>query len=198
MYLKIARITDFIYNKSIKYFPKNYINTLSSKESIVSRYIISKEIEKSYNLNNYLPKFDINLKPLFDNEIFWSISHKDDLVFVWIDNELIWVDIEIYKERDLSLLDQFSDREYLLLWWKNWDNFYMLWTAKESVIKYNLSDLNDLSKIELIEAENLKKDIRELNFSKKLVLSNKSSINQVYFWRKDDNFYSVCTNSVIE
>jgi hypothetical protein len=120
------------------------------------------------------------------------------LVFVWIHNDIIWIDLEIYKERDLSLLDQFNLEEYNVLWWKNWDNFYILWTAKESVIKYNLSDLNDLSKIKLLEEETLIKNISNLQFSKKLILKYKSNINQAYFWRKDDIFYSVCINSMIE
>ncbi len=198
MFFDIKNNLELEYKKAIKYFPLDYINSLWSKESIVSRFIISKKIEKIFNINNYLLKFDENWIPLFDNGIFWSISHKDNLVFVWVHNELIWIDLEIYKERDLSVLDQFEIEEYNILWWKNWDNFYILWTAKESVIKFNLLNLNDLSKIKLIQEKNIQKNISNLEFSKKLLLSYNSWINQVYFWRKDEIFYSVCINCVIE
>jgi len=198
MFLKIQKDISKEYDKALNYFPENYIDSLKSKESIVSRFLISKEIEKKYKLNKYLPKFNANWIPLFDNGIFWSISHKDDLVFVCVNNEMIWVDIELYKVRDLSVLNKFSDNEYNILWWKNWDNFYILWTAKESVIKYNQLNLNYLSKIDVFDVQKIKLNISELNFSIKILLNYENDINQVYFWRKDDIFYSVCSNNVIQ
>lgn len=199
MFLKIENNIIDSFAKSLSYFPEKYIKPFLLKESLVARYIISMYIDNTYNVAKYLPKNDNNKKPVYDlKDIYWSISHKDWFVFVWISDDKIWVDLEIYKERDISLLDQFTNLEYTLLWWKNWYNFYVLWTAKESIIKYNLLNLEELYEIELKEVSNNHKKINEIIFEKVLVLNYKSSINQVFFWKKDDVFYSVCSNSVIE
>lgn len=194
MFLKIQKNINSDYNKALKYFSLDYLATLKSKESIVSRFIISKEVEKKYKIKKYLPKINLNWIPLFDNGIFWSISHKEDLVFVWVNNKKIWVDIEIYKERDLSLLNQFNDEEYALLWWKKWINFYILWTAKESIIKHDLLKLDDILYIKLIKIKDIKKVIDGMIFIKELLFDYKTSQKQVFFWKKDDIFYSVCVN----
>lgn len=198
MYLKILCDFDSIYNKAIKYFPLDYVETLKSKESIVSRYLISKEVENTYKIINYLPKIDYHKIPKFDNNIFWSISHKDNLVFVWVSKNMIWIDIEIYKERDSAVLDKFSIEEYELLWWKNWINFYILWTAKESIIKFNLLMLDDMSNIKLIKVQENISDFSKITFAKELLFNNKNNINQVKFWFKGDIFYSVCSNNMIK
>ncbi len=192
MFLKIQKNINSDYNKALKYFSLDYLSTLKSKESIVSRFIISKEVEKKYKIEKYLPKINSDWIPLFDNGIFWSISHKDDLVFIWVSTEMIWVDIEVYKERDLSLLNQFNNEEYVLLWWKNWINFYILWIAKESIIKYNLWKLDDIWDVKLIKINDIEKVIDGVIFIKELLFDYKISQKQVFFWRKDDVFYSVC------
>lgn len=198
MFLNIVSKIELEYKNALNYFPLDYINQLNSKESIVSRFLISKEVENTYKIHNYFPKFDENKIPLSNNGIFWSISHKGDLVFIWIDINKIWIDVEIYKERDKSLLDQFSDEEYNIFWWKNWVNFYIIWTAKECVIKYNLLNLNNLNDIKIKEIKNVDNWISNLIFSKKIVLKYKTQTNQVYFGRKDDIFYSVCSNIMLE
>jgi hypothetical protein len=114
------------------------------------------------------------------------------LVFIWVSTEMIWVDIEVYKERDLSLLNQFNNEEYVLLWWKNWINFYILWIAKESIIKYNLWKLDDIWDVKLIKINDIEKVIDGVIFIKELLFDYKISQKQVFFWRKDDVFYSVC------
>lgn len=193
MFLQIKNITDSLYLESQNYFSKKYSNSIKSKESLVARFIISKEFEKEYWIKNYLPRVDESWIPLFDNGIFWSISHKEDLVFIWIDDKKIWIDIEFFKERDISVLDQFYYREYNLIWWKNWNNFYTIWTAKESVIKYLNLVLDDMKNTELIRVKNMEKTINKIDFTKTLSLNYKSQQLQVFFWVKDNIFYSVCS-----
>ncbi len=194
MFLQISNNIDFLYEEAITYFSLDYLTTLKSKESIVSRFIVSKEVEKIYWVKNYLPKIDSYWIPLFDNGIFWSISHKEDLVFVWINDKMIWIDIEVFKERDLSVLEQFTMGEYNLLWWKKLENFYILWTAKESIIKYNLWKLDDIININLINVKDIEKVIDGMIFTKELLFDYKTNKMQVFFWKKDDVFYSVCVN----
>jgi hypothetical protein len=58
MFLKIQKNINSDYNKALKYFSLDYLSTLKSKESIVSRFIISKEVEKKYKIEKYLPKIN--------------------------------------------------------------------------------------------------------------------------------------------
>jgi len=193
MILKIINNSDIYYKDAIDYFPKEYSSIISSKESLVSRYIISTIVDNSFNIKKYLPKVDATWKPVYLYEnLYWSISHKENLVFVWISDTQIWVDIEFYKERDNSVLDYFLDSEYELLGWKNWSNFYVLWTAKESVIKYNLSNLDNINGIKLLELISNEQIISDLKFSKKLLFNYKNNINQVFFWENEGKFYSIC------
>lgn len=193
MFLKIKDSTFLKFKEIDNYFPKNYIEQFFWKESIYARYILSKEINKIYWIKNYFPKNDNNWKPIFESNFFWSLSHKNNLIFIWINDKNIWIDIEIYKERDLSILNIFSDEEYILLLWKNWYSFYIIWTAKESVIKYNLWNLDDMKYIKLIWVIKSKKLINKLNFDLILILQFKWQNNNVIFWRKNFMFYSVCT-----
>lgn len=45
------------------------------------------------------------------------------------------IDIAENEERNISLLDTHSISEYDIMAGNNWNNFYILWTAKESIIK---------------------------------------------------------------
>ncbi len=194
MNLQIQNNIDSLYQDTLNYFPKNYINNFNSKESLVARYLISKEIEREFWIKNYFPQIDKTWKPIFDNWLFWTISHKDDLVFVWVSDKKIWIDIEVYKERDISVLNQFDDEEYIVLWWKNFENFFILWTAKESVIKYIFGSLDDMKNIILKSVKDSKKTITWLDFTLFLSLNYKWQNRQVFFGRKDDVFYSVCVD----
>lgn len=199
MFLKIENNISEIYNININYFQAYYQKTIKSKESIVARYLISMYIDEYYNIKSYYPKIDENWKPIFDlDNLYWSISHKDNLVFVWVSNEKIWVDIEIYKDRDLSLLDTFSIDEYNILWWKTWTNFYILWTAKESFIKSMLFELKEMDEIKLVNKKDINKELNNLNFSMELLLDFNWINNQVYFWRIDDINYSICSDNMLE
>jgi len=83
------------FEKAIFYFPQNYLDSLKhkQKESIVARYYISKLVEKHFWIKNFLPQINEKGVPIFENNIFWSISHKKDLVLVWISKEKFGLDI---------------------------------------------------------------------------------------------------------
>lgn len=190
MLLKKLNLDNKILKDAKSSFNINYIEN-KSDESIVARYIIYKELKRQ-GINNYLPKVDNDWIPIFVDDNFWSISHKTWLVFVWISKDKIWLDIEVYKERDTSLLDKFNLEEYNLLGWKNWNNFYILWTAKESIIKYNLWKLDYIKGIKLISTSSHIKNISWINFTDELVFLFNWLVYYVYSWDSDDIFYSIC------
>ena len=119
--------------------------------------------------------------------------YKKDLTLIWVGKEKIWLDVEIFKEKDSSLLDIFKDKEYNLLWWKNWENFYILWTGKESLIKYNLWKLDDMQNL-ILEKVVLEKNIIDwLTFDKILVINWK----KVYNFGNSKIVYSFLTWNLI-
>jgi len=192
MHLQIQKITSDLIEQFKNYFPKKYLESLKNKqqESLVARFLISKLVEKKYWIKNFLPEVDENWIPVFEKDIFWSISHKKWVVFVAISKEKIWIDIEIIKKRDISLLNTFKNSEYKLLWWKNWKNFYVLWTAKEAIIKKNLGNLDDMKNLVLEKKLFKSKKILDFVFEKELLFS----WQKAYFIIENNIVYSISFN----
>lgn len=176
MYLIIQQINNKLFNQALLFFDKNYIEKLKEKstfkESLVARYLIENSPE--YNKND-----------------FYSISHKTNLVFIWINDKKIWVDIEIFKNRDKSLLNSFTINEYDVIWWKNFENFYFIWTAKESIIKYEWLILDNMKNIILKKSKDSDKKISDINFSKKLTFEYDKKQYIVYSWKIEDKIFSI-------
>lgn len=163
--IKIINKKDFNLSND---FQKKYPN-INNIESLIARNEI-------FNITDKLIKTDNNWKPIFENGLFWSISHKKDLVFIWMSNSNIWLDIEIIKERWDEIFSLHSTDEYKLIWWKNLENFYHLWTLKESVIKLNLDTIDNLSKIKILKIQNEENIINWIKFKYKSEWS--------FFWKK--------------
>ena len=190
MKLLLKKINQKDLEQARNYFTLDYLQNLKNKqkESIIARYYISLFVKDIFWIENFEPKIDKTWKPIFENNIYWSISHKKDLILIWVGKEKIWLDVEIFKEKDSSLLDFFKDKEYNLLWWKNWENFYILWTGKESLIKYNLWKLDDMQKL-VLEKVVLEKNIIDwLTFDKILVINWK----KVFSGKKNIIYWLLC------
>jgi len=104
-------------------------------------------------------------KPIFW-DFYWSVSHKKDLVMVWVDQRPLWVDIEICKSRWEELFSYHPDAQYEELGWQTWENFYRLWTLKEAVIKLNLSQMDNLNKVKIISSEKILIDTEGIMFDR--------------------------------
>lgn len=79
----------------------------------------------------------------------WSISHSENYIAFIVSSSITGIDIVEIHERDIALFDIHSKVEYQLLWWKCWENFYILWTAKEAIIKSRWWILDDMKFITL-------------------------------------------------
>ncbi len=65
----------------------------------------------------------------------WSLSHAGNFVAVaWSQSE-VGIDIEVPVPRSDLLWAQWTEAEWQILRTKNWFNFYVLWTAKEALVK---------------------------------------------------------------
>lgn len=87
------------------------------------------------------------------NLLYWSISHSQNHLAYIASDIPTGIDIAEYEERDISLLDLHSQLEYDWLSGKSWKNFYILWTAKECIIKCNGWQLDDMRLIQFISRE---------------------------------------------
>lgn len=186
--LKIIKIAPNFITPTKNILPKDYIQSLQNKqhinESILARELIFIE-------NNFLPKINENGKPVFENNNFWSISHKKDIVFVWTDNLPIGIDIEIKKERWIEVFSLHKKEEYNLLGEKDFHNFYILWTIKESVIKLNLAWIDDLDSIIINKIDSKKTIIDGITFEFKILWKFKNKDFVSYSWFENDLVWSM-------
>ncbi len=131
-----------------------------SDESIEARYHLLEFLAREYGYHGVLEK-DYNGRPIpiiihnleFTIILYWSISHSENYGAFIISDTQAGIDIAEIRERNSSLFSTHSDQEYILLWGKNWNNFYILWTAKEAIIKSIGGELDDMRDIWLIYSQ---------------------------------------------
>lgn len=116
---------------------KNYKNEDDRKLSILSSLLLDKALKK-HDLSERDMKYTFNAygKPYFINakELHFSISHSGDYAMVVMSDKEIGCDIQQIKDINLSIADRFftaEERKYV----KCTENFFRIWTLKESFIK---------------------------------------------------------------
>ena len=126
-------------------------------ESIEARYHLLEYLETEYRWKGRLEK-DVSWVPIpifcpdrGKKKVYWSLSHSENFTAYIVSDSPTGIDIAEYEERDESLLSTHTDTEYNLLGSKNWQNFYILWTAKEAILKKNWGTLDDMKHIFLRE-----------------------------------------------
>ena len=126
----------------------------SKWESIEARYFLLEYLSKMYWYNWMLTQdaewVPLPVETLSGEVIYWSLSHSAHYVAYCVWSSAVGIDIAEIDERDESLLSTHSDAEYTLLGWAWWRSFYILWTAKESIIKLIGSTLETMGEIRLV------------------------------------------------
>lgn len=125
-------ISEYRIKKAIKYKSEN-----DKKLSILSSLLLDKAL-KAYGFNEKDMQYSFNAygKPYFANaeELHFSISHSGDYAMVVISDNEIGCDIQQIKDVNLSIADRFfspAEGEYV----ESNEDFFRLWTLKESFIK---------------------------------------------------------------
>lgn len=128
--------------------------------------------------------------------IFSSKSHSKNYVFYWFSRENLGIDIEFLKPRSKDFLEIFSKNEYEIIWEKNLENFYLMWTAKESIIKYVNGNLDDMWNMFLKKISK-----RSIKISKMLFIFEAEyifwkNIFLVYSHMEGEKIYSLCFKKI--
>jgi phosphopantetheinyl transferase len=129
------------------------LESLFSVESIEVRYWLLEYLNREYSYYGRLEKNNEGqpIPILTPEKVYWSLSHSDNFVAYIIASYPVGIDIVDVVIRDPSLLESHSEAEYLLLGGKDWYNFYILWSAKETIIKLCGWALDDMCDIHLRE-----------------------------------------------
>jgi len=155
-YIKsIKEIDDKFVNDNLYLLPKyriEKINKLVKKEdkylSFYAGYLLYILLkENGFNDIDKEIYFNENNKPLLPSKynLYFSISHSKDMVFVAISDKKIGIDIEFIDEKiNLNIKKYFSKEDIETLEnSKNYLNtFFDIWTLKESYLKYLGEGLN--------------------------------------------------------
>jgi phosphopantetheinyl transferase len=157
----------------------------------------NQKLFKYYTYKRFFNIEDENLLKKIDTEHYYqwqhvSTSYTWDWIFLAIADEKIGIDLEEIKERSQEMLDFFSDKDYALVWEKNRENFFLLWTAEECLIK--TSDacfFEDGKKVIIKRIEKKEQIIAWIKFSWQAIMSLHENEYKVYSWIEDNKIYSI-------
>lgn len=201
MYLEIAETSQEKIQIAEWYFEKSYRDSLLSKtnyhQSIIARYIISKNISTLYNVKNYIPPIDYNNSA--EEGIHSSISHSNNFIFVGIHTTKIWVDLEYKKKKKTDIYKIFSENEWMILdtiqayhpTKEKIDFFYILWTSKESLIKFLWVNIDAVEKITLKKITLTESIFSQIKFSYILSLEYNNIVYKTYCGENSKVTYSI-------
>lgn len=142
----------------------------NKKQTILGYYLLNKLLKSSYDLYK-IPEiiFNENGKPLFKEiNIYFNISHSEELVACAISSKNIGIDIEKIQSKKTSLINYICNEEELKQIETSLNKeqeFIEIWTKKESYIKFKGSSVTN-------NLKNVLNDVNE-NFFKISIIKQK-------------------------
>lgn len=128
---------------------------LKGKSKVAALSLFARESAKISALksNFSVEKFDKDEKgvPLPSNGIFWSVSHKPDIVAGVVSTQKIGIDIERIKDVSDALFKRIVSPEERICFGDQDSNmvFFRAFTAKEAVVKQRTEGITGLSKVKI-------------------------------------------------
>ena len=164
-------------------------------ESINSPYY-NQKVFKYLTYKNYFQIEDEEALKMIDIQHYYdwqyvSTSYTWDYIFLAIANEKIGIDIETIRDRTPEMIDFFSE-EYDLIWWKTRENFFLLWTAEECIIKTsNACFFEEGKNVKIKSLEKKAQKLWGLSFSYESIMTLNERDYKVYTWKIENLIYSI-------
>jgi len=132
------------------------LKSLSTKERAAVMHCFSREalMLSAGRTGISLPPLEKDARgsPLvFGNGYHWSLSHKPSGCAAVVGQGRMGIDIEEIRTRHQGIMDYaVTKEEWALLGEQSWQNFFIVWTAKEAVLKAEGIGLAGLSRCRLV------------------------------------------------
>lgn len=143
-----------------------------------SKQFVEYVLKKVFNVEGEIKKTE-NGKPYIENcPYHFNVSHSGELVMVAVSDKPIGIDVEKITDRDYKKISErfFHEKERERV--GSLLGFYVLWTKKESFIKYYGKTLSEISK---------------LKFDDKFYFDGKEESLSSVSEKMDDYVFSVCS-----
>jgi len=130
MYFSITIADDTLYEEAKWFFLWQWRSDLlvRAPSSLIWAYLVTQYMRKRGKSQFSFMEWVYSCE-----ELFFSLSHSEDMIWMAIDTKKVAVDLEYIRERDESLLKnvRVPDSQY-----SPWENFYLQRCAKECVVKF--------------------------------------------------------------
>lgn len=150
MYFSISIVDNTLYEEAKWFFLSQWRSDLlvRAPSSLIWAYLVTQYMRKRWKSQFSFMEWVYSCE-----ELFFSLSHSEDMIWMAIDTKKVAIDLEYIRERDESLLknvripdSQYSPRE----------NFYLQRCAKECVVKFlniNSQEMHEMSVIAFLKEQ---------------------------------------------
>lgn len=194
MWNTLEKIEDSsLKNSRSSFLSKEYLMWLRGpyvEQRIIKNWFLS----KYFNVEDEKTLKKINKEHFFNGE-FFSSSYSDHRILFMVADKKIGVDIEKIRERSPIMLDWFSMDDYAILGnGKNWESFFILWTAEEALLKaIDAEYIEEAQNFKFLSAEKKEEVFDTLLFQWLLKIEYKGRNYSIYSWNhKWKIIYSIC------
>lgn len=130
MYFSTIKCDDALYEEAKSFFLAQWRSDLLYREpsSLIGAYLVTQ-----WMLKLWKSWFSFITGVYSYEDMYFSVSHSEDMIAVIIDSQKVAVDVEYIRPRDESLLHNVNIIDTSL---SPRENFYLQWCAKECLVKY--------------------------------------------------------------
>ena len=130
MYFSITISDNNLYEQAKWFFLSQWRSDLlvRAPSSLIGAYIITQYMRKKWKTQFSFMEWVYSCE-----ELFFSMSHSEDMIWLAVDTKKVAIDLEYIRERDESLIHNVHVPESP---YSPWENFYLQWCAKECVVKF--------------------------------------------------------------
>jgi len=128
------------------YYFENYKDMYPKLEGTELTEQLIKDALKEYGVDNIEIHRTQKGKPYCDKDIYFSVSHSDNVFGCLISDINIGVDIQRVKDADINKISRryFTPEELSYIELNGVKGFYTIWTRKEAYCKYTGNGLQDI------------------------------------------------------